>query len=87
MLGLLPTEANWGGVDGMITDDHLMGIKTTDPDEIRQVKLRLPMEQVMKLHRLRILKSQPISQFVAQALEEYFEEERARQKKVVQASK
>lgn len=71
----------------MLTDDHLMGIKTTDPDEIRQVKLRLPMEQVMKLHRLRILKSQPISRFVAEALEDYFQEERSRRNQVVETSR
>lgn len=42
-------------------------------DPLRQVKLRLPVEQVMKLHRLRILRSEPISDFVATALDEYFE--------------
>jgi hypothetical protein len=63
----------------MLTDDMLMGIKPTDRDQIRQVKLRLPIDQVMKLHRLRILKSQPISKFVAEALDTYFEEERGRQ--------
>jgi hypothetical protein len=46
-------------------------------EERRAVKLRLPMEQVMKLHTLRILQSTPISHFVESALDDYFARQRA----------
>jgi hypothetical protein len=67
----------------MMTDDSLMGIRREKPEEPRQIKLRLPMDQVMKLHRLRILRGKPISEFVADALDSFFEEERTRREAVV----
>lgn len=61
----------------MLEDDGLTPSEGPELDALRQVKLRLPTDQVMKLHRLRILKSEPISNFVADALDQYFEEIKA----------
>ncbi|MBW3583959.1 MAG: hypothetical protein KY455_12770 [Euryarchaeota archaeon] len=42
-------------------------------DETKEVKLRLPVAHLIKLHGLKLVRGQNISDSVAEALERYFE--------------
>jgi hypothetical protein len=55
----------------MIADETLMGARKADPRELKPLKVRLPLEHVLQLHRMRILGNRTVSEIVAQALEDY----------------
>lgn len=55
-------------------EESLMGIRRSDPAELKPLKLQLPLNYVLALHRLRITGEQSVSEIVADALETYFQE-------------
>lgn len=52
----------------------MMGIQKPDMDEIREVKLRLPVHQLLKLHYVKLTSSRTFSDVVGEALGNYFEQ-------------
>lgn len=62
----------------MITDDQLMGKKPVDMDELKEIKVKLPVRQLLQLHYAKLTSDRSISQVVNQALSVYFAELRAR---------
>ena len=73
--------ALWGGRPGcfeqgdpqMMTNDDLMGIKKPDMTELKEVKVKLPVRQLLKLHYLKLTSSRTFSDLVSEALADYFE--------------
>jgi hypothetical protein len=61
----------------MITDETLMGIRRADPTDLKPIKLQLPLNYVLALHKLRIVGNKGVSEIVADALETYFAEQKA----------
>lgn len=61
----------------MITDESLLGIRRADPHDLKPLKLQLPLNYVLALHKLRIVGAQSVSEIVADALEAYFAEQKA----------
>lgn len=55
----------------MLTDEELMGIQKTEPSVLKPLKIRLPLAQVLQLHRMRIVGDRTVSQIVEDALEQY----------------
>ena len=51
--------------------------KTANSKELREVKCKLPIQQLVALHGLKIIKGRTISDIVAEALAAYFEAARA----------
>lgn len=58
----------------MMTNDQLMGIKKPDMTELKEVKVKLPVKQLLKLHYLKLTSNQNFSDVVSQALTKYFDE-------------
>lgn len=56
----------------MLTDDQLMGIRKKDMNELKEIKVKLPVQYLINLHYLKLTQSQGISDVVTQALTEYF---------------
>lgn len=56
----------------MITDDQLLGIRKKDMSELKEIKVKLPVQYLINLHYLKLTSSQGISDVVTQALTEYF---------------
>ena len=52
-------------------DDELMGLGKTDPTELKPLKVRLPLAQVLQLHKMRIVGDRTVSEIVEEALEQY----------------
>lgn len=52
---------------------YIFGMKAEALDETKEVKLRLPVAHLIKLHGLKLVRGQNISDSVAEALERYFE--------------
>lgn len=44
------------------------------PDELREVKVKLPLDQVLRLHLARMKKRESVSKIVSSALSRYFDE-------------
>lgn len=57
----------------MMTPDAMMGVKKPDLDERKEVKVKLPVQQLLKLHYLKLTNRQTFSEVVKEALTEYFE--------------
>lgn len=55
-------------------EESLMGIRRSDPSELKPLKLHLPLNYVLALHRLRIVGERSVSEIVAEALNTYFED-------------
>ena len=55
----------------MLSDDQLMGLEKTNPSTLKPLKVRLPLAQVLQLHRMRIVGDRTVSQIVEEALEQY----------------
>lgn len=54
-----------------------------DPEELKEIKVKLPVRQHIKLHSIKLMMNQNISTTVEHALESYFEllkEEQATEK-------
>ncbi|MHB1262501.1 MAG: hypothetical protein ACYC2H_12385 [Thermoplasmatota archaeon] len=47
---------------------------TSSQDETREVKVKLPVDQILRLHYTRMKKRENFSQIVSTALSRYFEE-------------
>lgn len=62
----------------MITDDQLMGKKPVDMEELKEIKVKLPVRQLLQLHYAKLTSDRSISEVVNQALQVYFAELRAR---------
>ncbi len=56
----------------MVTTDQLMGIKKPDMNEMKEVKVKLPVRQLLKLHYMKLTSSRTFSDVVSEALGEYF---------------
>lgn len=56
----------------MLTDDQLMGIRKRNMSELKEIKVKLPVQYLINLHYLKLTQSQGISDVVTQALTEYF---------------
>ena len=56
----------------MVTADQLMGIKKPDMNEMKEVKVKLPVRQLLKLHYMKLTSSRTFSDVVSEALGEYF---------------
>jgi hypothetical protein len=56
----------------MVTDDELMGVKKAEMDELREIKVKLPVRQLLQLHYAKLTSARSISDVVADALIEYF---------------
>lgn len=55
----------------MLTDS-LMGVKKPDLNEMKEVKVKLPVRQLLRLHYLKLTTNQNFSDVVAEALRRYF---------------
>ena len=62
-----------GSMDSL-ADLQTESAKTTKPREVREVKIRLPTEQVLRLHLTRMTKGTSVSTIVSTALTRYFAE-------------
>ncbi len=58
----------------MLNADALMGIKKPDMNEMKEVKVKLPVRQLLKLHYMKLTSSRTFSDVVSEALTEYFTE-------------
>lgn len=63
----------------MITPDALMGIKKADMNELKEVKVKLPVNQLLRLHLLKLTSSRTFSDLVSEALTDYFQRAGMRQ--------
>ena len=55
----------------MLSDDELLGVSKTGQSTMKPLKVRLPLSQVLQLHRMRIVGDRTVSQIVEEALEQY----------------
>lgn len=70
-------------------DDHTYIFGTQDQPEMsetKEVKMRLPISHLIRLHGLKLLSGQNISDTVTKALEEYFRQAEADKQAARQAS-
>ncbi len=56
------------------TTERLMGIEKPDLTELKEVKVKLPVRQLLKLHYLKLTSSRTFSDVVTKALADYFED-------------
>ena len=68
-------SGSWGKVMTMLTTDQLMGIKKADMTELKEVKVKLPVRQLLRLHYVKLTSSRTFSDLVSEALQEYFDGE------------
>lgn len=57
-----------------MNQDELMGIQKPDLTELKEVKVKLPVKQLLRLHYLKLTTNRTFSDVVGQALQEYFDE-------------
>lgn len=55
----------------MLSDNELLGVERSNPSTLKPLKVRLPLAQVLQLHRMRIVGDRTVSQIVEDALEQY----------------
>jgi hypothetical protein len=58
----------------MLTDDYWLTTKK-NLDEPKEIKVKIPIRHLVKLHYLKIARGREISASVVEALTEYFERE------------
>jgi len=58
----------------LLIEEALAGVHRADPNELKPLKLQLPLSHVLLLHKMRIVASRSVSEIVADALQDYFEE-------------
>lgn len=56
----------------MITDDELMGMKRKNMDAPKELKVKLPVGQLIRLHALKITHRRNLSAMVEEALTDFF---------------
>jgi len=54
--------------------DSLMGVKKPDLNDLKEVKVKLPVKQLLRLHYLKLTTNKNFSDIVAEALVSYFGE-------------
>jgi hypothetical protein len=57
----------------MLSDEHMLGVDKTSPTTMKPLKVRLPLAQVLQLHRMRIVGDRTVSEIVEDALEQYLD--------------
>lgn len=63
----------------MMDKDRLMGIQRPDMNELKEVKVKIPVKQLLRLHYLKLTGGRTFSDVVSEALSDYFvEQEQAR---------
>ena len=62
-------------------EEQMMGIRRPNLNEIKPLKLHLPLNYVLALHRMRIVGNKSVSEIVHDALATYFEEVKAEKKR------
>lgn len=53
-------------------EELVIGVKKADLDELKELKVKLPVRLLVHLHYVRLTESRAISEVVNQALTEYF---------------
>lgn len=64
----------------MMTNDQLMGIQKPDMTELKEVKVKLPVRQLLRLHYLKLTSSRTFSDLVSEALQEHFDADDAQRR-------
>lgn len=59
----------------MMDRDRLMGIERPDMDELKEVKVKIPVKQLLRLHYLKLTGGRTFSDVVSEALGDYFTEQ------------
>jgi hypothetical protein len=57
----------------MITDDQLLGIRKPNVAAEREIKVKLPVAYLVRLHVIKLTQNRAISDVVSQALDEYIQ--------------
>lgn len=57
----------------MLTDDDLEGIRKADPTARREIKVKLPYQQLLLLQFLKLRSHRTFSEVVEEALAQFFE--------------
>lgn len=61
----------------MMNRDKLMGIERPDMDELKEVKVKIPVKQLLKLHYVKLTGGRTFSDVVSEALGDYFQQQAA----------
>lgn len=70
----------------MIDPDVMLGIRKTDHDGMKEVKVKLPVRHLLKLHYMKLTSGRTFSDVITHALQEYFDEIEAEQLEAAQES-
>ena len=57
----------------MLNADMMLGIKKVDPEALKEVKIKIPVRQLLRLHYLKLTAGRTFSEVIASALVEHFE--------------
>lgn len=57
----------------MLNADLMLGIKTIDRDALKEVKIKIPVRQLLRLHYLKLTAGRTFSEVIATALADHFE--------------
>ncbi len=58
----------------MINADAMLGINKPNADDMKEVKVKLPVKQLLKLHYMKLTSGKTFSSVITTALEDYFAE-------------
>lgn len=58
----------------MLDADAMLGIQKMDHDGVKEVKVKLPVKQLLKLHYLKLTSGKTFSSVITTALHDYFNE-------------
>ncbi len=72
LLGQMAQEDN-----NMMDRDRMMGIQRPDMNELKEVKVKIPVKQLLRLHYLKLTGGRTFSDVVSEALTDYFQEQEA----------
>lgn len=61
----------------MLTDDQMLGIKKANPESLKEIKVKLTVQQFKQLQYVKLNSQRNTSQVVREALSEYFDTLRA----------
>ncbi len=56
----------------MIDADAMLGIQKPDHDGLKEVKVKLPVKQLLKLHYMKLTSGKTFSYVITNALNDYF---------------
>lgn len=57
----------------MLLEELVVGSRKVNLDELKELKVKVPVRLLVNLHYLKITQSRPISEIVNEALVEYFQ--------------